>query len=73
MWQRSNIFAVLIEEEGKVANTLKITEEAITPVRVAALNASERAQVPKSNQIRSGLTKDNKPLNKYRFYSGATN
>jgi hypothetical protein len=25
MWQRSNIFAVLIEEEGKVANTLKIT------------------------------------------------
>jgi hypothetical protein len=29
--------------------------------------------VPKSNQIRSGLSKDNKPLNKYRFFSGATN
>ncbi len=73
MWEKSNIYAILIEEEGKANNTLTLVEKPIVPVRVSTLNVSERAKVPSSNQIRSGLNKNNAALNKYRYYSGTTN
>jgi hypothetical protein len=40
MWEKANVYAVLIEQEGKANNTLTIAEQPIVSVRVGTLNQS---------------------------------
>ena len=71
-WERSNIYAVLIESLNEAEDSFSITTKKIVPRRVADLSATEQATIPSSLQIRYGRNIDNTETNKYRRYVSST-
>ena len=58
-WERSNIYAVLLEDLNEAEDTFSITTKKINPKRVADLTATQQAEIPSSIQIRYGRKIDN--------------
>jgi hypothetical protein len=72
MWEKSNLYAVLIQQDGNALNTITLVDNAITPLRVDTLSAAVRESAPSSNQIRSAMDRNNEGLGKYRHFTSTT-
>lgn len=69
LWERSNIYAVLIEDLNSAEDSLSTATTTITSKRVRQLDSSNRAKAPRSNQIKSGKDKSNIGLGRYRKFT----
>jgi len=72
LWERSNVYAVLIEEFNTAEDTLSIAKNPISAKRVSTLTSTKRSSAPRSSQIKSGKDKSNNALGRYRKFTSTT-
>ena len=72
LWERSNVYAVLVEHFGESEDSFSITQKKIEAKRVGDLSLDEQAEAPSSLQIMKGKFKDNSETNQYRKFSTST-
>ena len=72
MWERTNLYAVLVENLGTAEDSYDIAQQELEVSRVSQLSADEKAKAPSSLQIRNGKNKDNSNAGQYRKVIAST-